>query len=215
MFQRKPSPEGRPSLDVRSSIESMLPPAGSPQRMPPPLQSAQHNPGAFSSAAPQPTTASPAPHEEGLVVIGKGTRVRGTIGDCQRLEVHGILEADVVADVLIIREGGGIKGTVKTDNAEIHGVFEGTLIVHEHLDLQSTALVAGEICYQTLSIQTGGKMRGNIVCHDHEAEAGQHADPEPTADIIAINVQNRMNGSDHGSSALDAAAMRGTSDFMT
>lgn len=156
--------------------------------------------GATSALPPKEANARLAPpNEEGLVVIGKGTRVVGRISDCRKLDVHGILEADVVADLLVVRDGGGIKGTARTDHAEIHGVFEGTLVVHEHLDLQKTAAVTGEISYLTLSIQTGAKMRGNIVCHEPEPEP-QRA-PEPMADVI------QLNGSHHiGANGIESGA---------
>jgi cytoskeletal protein CcmA (bactofilin family) len=141
---------------------------------------------------------SVAAQEEGLVVIGKGTRVHGKIGDCRKLDVHGILEADVVADTLVVREGGGIKGTVQTDNMEIYGVFEGTLIVHEHLSIESTGHVTGEISYRTLAIQTGAQVNGTVICREQEVAA----EPESatTADIIPINGAHRteINGGDLG-----------------
>ena len=102
--------------------------------------------------------------EDGLVIIGKGTRVTGKIGDCRILDVYGILEADVVADFLVVREGGGIKGVVQSASARVHGVFEGTLMVHDHLEIQSTGQVTGDVSYRTLAIQAGARLRGNIVC---------------------------------------------------
>ena len=41
---------------------------------------------------------------DGLVVIGKSTHVSGKIGACRVLDVYGILEADVVTEMLIVRE---------------------------------------------------------------------------------------------------------------
>lgn len=157
----------------------------------------------FSTSAPQTARAMPAmpagaakpklsndsvAHGDGVVVIGKGTRVHGRIGDCRTLDVHGVLEGEVVTDLLIVRAGGGFKGNVQTDNAQVHGVFEGTLVVHEHLDIENTGHVTGDISYRSLSIQTGARLRGNILCTepDNETEAPV-GDPSPTADIIPLN----------------------------
>lgn len=135
-------------------------------------------------------------NEEGLVVIGKGTTVHGTIGDCKILDVHGILQANVVADLVIVRKGGGIKGHVQTDRAEVHGVFEGTLLVHEHLQVEATGFISGEVSYRTLAIQTGAKLGGNIICsepeHDIAAATTPVVDaaipvPEATATIFQIS----------------------------
>ncbi len=154
MFTRRPASEA----ELHSSNPLPQP------RIPSPMLAA--SPAAGEG---RPETADPL-REEGWVVIGKGTRVHGKIGDCRRLDVHGILEADVVADLLVVREGGGIKGTVQSDNARILGVFEGTLVVHDHLEIESSGHVTGDVSYRTLAIQSGARLRGNIVCSEPEVE---------------------------------------------
>ncbi len=150
----------RPASEVESRASSPLP----QPRIPNPVAAAGPVPSDNRHESVDPL------REEGWVVIGKGTRVHGKIGDCRRLDVHGILEADVVADLLVVREGGGIKGTVQSDNAKIHGVFEGTLVVHDHLEIQSTGHVTGDVSYRTLAIQAGARLRGNIVCSEPDEE---------------------------------------------
>jgi cytoskeletal protein CcmA (bactofilin family) len=175
----------RPSSEVEPRVSSSLP----QPRMP----------TAIAAAMPAPSdnrhdSADPL-REEGWVVIGKGTRVHGKIGDCRRLDVHGILEADVVADLLVVREGGGIKGTVQSDNAKIHGVFEGTLVVHDHLEIESTGNVTGDVSYRTLAIQAGAKLRGNIVCSEADAEAAAAATDASAGNVISLS---GMFGSEAG-----------------
>lgn len=133
---------------------------------------------------------------EGLVVIGKSTHVSGKIGACRILDVHGILEADVVAEMVIVRDGGGLKGTVQTDNAQIHGVVEGSLTVHEHLDIQATGRVSGGVTYRTLSVATGAKFLGTLDTHAEAAVAPQ-APAEflpPVAESQAATGNRAMNG---------------------
>lgn len=139
-------------------------------------------PGAAAGPIPAPSSDA---HEEGIVVVGRGTRMQGKIGDCRKLDVHGILEADVVADVVVIRDGGGIKGTVQTNKAQIYGVFEGALLVHDHLDIFKSGSITGDISYRTLSIETGGKLRGNIINREQEPVADA-VPPVPSADIIPM-----------------------------
>ena len=154
MFTRKPNVDSGPAPrkgavapDVTSNI-------------PPPLAT---QPRASSVEPPRDVMPQ---FEEGLVVIGRGTRVNGRITDCRVLDVHGIIEADVVAEKLIVREGGGIKGVVQTDNAEVHGVVEGTLTVHEFLDIRRTAHVTGDVEYRRLAIEAGAQVRGSILCSE-------------------------------------------------
>jgi len=172
MFTRKPP------IDVKAGSSADTMPLASTPRVatPPPLSRGLHE-------QPSPAVDAEA-REAGLVVIGRGTRVHGKIGDCQKLDVHGILEAEVVTEHLVVRDGGGFKGTVQTDNARIHGVFEGTLIVHDHLEIQSTGLVTGDVSYRTLAIQAGARIRGNIVCSEQDREAEEQVD---AANVIPLS----------------------------
>jgi hypothetical protein len=44
---------------------------------------------------------------DGVVLIGKGTRVIGEISDCTTVEIQGVVEGKLLANSVIIREGGG------------------------------------------------------------------------------------------------------------
>jgi cytoskeletal protein CcmA (bactofilin family) len=102
---------------------------------------------------------------DGLVVIGKGTKVVGEISDCTQIEIDGNLEGSVVANVVIVRVGGRLKGIIQSKRAEVHGMIEGQVLVEEHLDIRSTGHVSGELTYGRLSVADGGKLAGNIQTH--------------------------------------------------
>ena len=69
------------------------------------------------------------------LIIGPGVSVKGEITSCNRLIVEGTVEAklDNGEDVLI-NEGGLFKGESATENADIHGTFEGDLVVRKRLE---------------------------------------------------------------------------------
>lgn len=163
----------RPSIESGMAIPSGQQPGTPLLHSPPPL------------ATGQAATAETKPSEDGVVIIGRGTRVTGKIGDCRMLDVHGILEADVVTDFLVVQEGGGIKGIVQSTSARVHGVIEGTLVVSNHLDIQSTGQVTGDVSYRTLAIQAGARLRGNIVCS--EPEPVELDDADSASNIIPIS----------------------------
>lgn len=154
MFTRQRSQPPHPSS------QRSAPSAGSLSKSP--AEAAKSSPPALLVEA-VPTRASI--NEEGLVTIGKGTHVTGKIGDCRTLDVHGVLEADVVAETVIVRSGGGIRGTIQTDNAVVHGTVEGELMVHEHLDVRETGEVSGSLYYGTISIAKGAKVVGAVTFH--------------------------------------------------
>ena len=141
MFQRKPQDSSKLAPSVKVGIAS---------------------PENVTAGAPIDRPDDVVSPEDGIVVIGKGARVSGSIADCRKLEVCGILEADVVADLVVIRHGGGLKGEVRTTNAQVHGILDGSLTVHGHLEICATGEVSGDVTYGTFSVATGAKVQGAI-----------------------------------------------------
>ena len=62
--------------------------------------------------APKEELPSVASYPDGLVVIGPLSSVSGKIDACRILVVHGVLPADVVTEMLIVRDGGAVKGAM-------------------------------------------------------------------------------------------------------
>jgi cytoskeletal protein CcmA (bactofilin family) len=100
---------------------------------------------------------------DGVLLVGKGTRLIGEISDCTLVEVQGVVEGKLLASTVIIREGGGFKGSLQADQAEIHGVMEGNAVINDLLDIRATGTVAADLAYGRLSVEAGGQMTGNIL----------------------------------------------------
>lgn len=177
MFSRRPP---------NAEADQQHPPAfkATSQQLASPLGPALRTEAINVPPAARPIETSP---EEGLVTIGKGTRVTGNIGHCKKLDVYGVLEADVIAETLIVRAGGGVKGSIESDNAEIHGVVEGELTAHEHLDLRSTSEVSGDVAYRTISIEKGARLLGTLRYHQVPDVEQPAEPPEPSAHIVRLD----------------------------
>jgi cytoskeletal protein CcmA (bactofilin family) len=118
---------------------------------------------------------------EGAVLIGAGAKVAGDISNSSTVEIQGFLEGNVVTNSLIVREGGGFKGEMQTQNAEVHGTVEGTLAVQDLLDIRATGRVSAEATYGKLAVSAGGCLAGNVqvkppvILEDLRAESGAEA----------------------------------------
>ena len=57
-------------------------------------------------------SSAPLPHSkyQGKAAIGEGVHVKGDIHDCRQVDVHGLMEGEIEADILIIHEKGSVKG---------------------------------------------------------------------------------------------------------
>ncbi len=112
---------------------------------------------------------------DGLVLIGKNTQLVGEISNCSRVEIQGALEGTVVAETVVVREGGMIKGHMRTTNADIQGIVEGEIVVDGLLDVKSTGQVTGDITYGQFSVQVGGVVAGQFSGRASEARADDQA----------------------------------------
>jgi cytoskeletal protein CcmA (bactofilin family) len=133
----------------------------------------------------------------GIVVIGRGTRITGQITDCARLEIQGTVDGSIVADTLIVREGGVVKGDVRAAHAEIHGFFEGQLAVQDVLDVRGTGHVEGDLSYGKLAVAMGGYISGKV---SSDTSASNRTSPEQPAAVSQAAIAapyGVLNGSAH------------------
>ena len=99
---------------------------------------------------------------EGLVLIGKNTRLVGDITNCTKVEVQGALEGTLTAESIVVRDGGAVTGTVSTTNAAVLGTIEGEVVVDGLLDVKSTGQITGDVSCGQLSVEIGGHISGRL-----------------------------------------------------
>jgi cytoskeletal protein CcmA (bactofilin family) len=114
--------------------------------------------------------------EARTLIVGAGMSVSGTITACDRLVAEGTVDAKLDGcQQVIVTETGVFRGNVSTDNADVHGRFEGELIVQKRLLVRATGHVAGTVSYGEIEIECGGKIAGQIKPHDRAASSSKPA----------------------------------------
>ena len=97
------------------------------------------------------------------MIVGPGVSVSGTISSCSRLILEGTIDAKLDdCQHVIVAQTGVFKGDVATDNADVHGRFEGDLIVRKRLMVRASGQVSGRLTYGEIEIECGGKISGAI-----------------------------------------------------
>ncbi len=128
------------------------------------------------------------PSSDSTTLIAEGTQIVGDISFQGNLEVQGTLVGKVVSDhenaQVRILNGGLVRGSIEVSNVLINGHVEGDLIVSKHARLATQAVVEGNIFYNTLEIERGAHVAGNLV---HQVAATnisvlQQQDPNAKAD---------------------------------
>src|SRR5438132_4671223 len=141
---------------------------------------------------PQETESDPRPRsnqiEARTLIVGAGMSLSGTITSCDRLVAEGTVDAKLDGcQQVIVAQTGIFRGTVSTDHADVHGRFEGELVVQKRLLVRAAGQVAGTVSYGEIEIECGGKISGQVKPHEREGAISQSTPAQA--------VQNPLTGS--------------------
>ncbi|MBB5694226.1 bactofilin family protein [Muricoccus pecuniae] len=180
VFRRRPAEQGPTepepaTVPVSRDPDLAMPPfrpAPGPTAPKEPVMSLPPKPTAPQGAAPTPGVTmptrqvgrpAPAGAERRTLVVGKGISLQGTVTDAERLVVDGTVESQMIqASELQITPSGVFKGEVQVDDAEIAGVFDGTLTARGSLTIRATGRVLGVARTRKLSVEEGGQLSGRM-----------------------------------------------------
>ncbi|WP_240655178.1 bactofilin family protein [Rhodovarius crocodyli] len=97
------------------------------------------------------------------LTVGKGISVQGTVSDCERLVVEGTVESEMLqAAELSVGQTGVFRGEVQVEDAEIAGLFDGTITARGNLIIRATGKVNGVARCKRLSVEDGGQLMGRM-----------------------------------------------------
>jgi len=96
------------------------------------------------------------------LTVGPGIRLKGEVTDCGTLVVEGHVELSAKSGLIEIAETGTVIGDIEVKTADVSGHFDGNLNVNERLTIRSTGRVSGKIRYNTIEIESGGRISGNV-----------------------------------------------------
>jgi cytoskeletal protein CcmA (bactofilin family) len=115
------------------------------------------------------------------LTVGREITLSGEITSCDKLIIEGSVEANLnnCRDVEI-SETGLFKGSASIEDAEIHGRFEGNLVVRKRLLIKASGRVSGTIRYGQIEIECGGQ-----ICGDIQAQPAAEAH-EVIADVTSV-----------------------------
>ena len=106
-------------------------------------------------------------------VIGPGTRINGDVESSGSVRVDGRVDGTIRAGKTVaVGSGGEVFGDVITQDAVIGGHVHGTVVAEGRLELQSSAVVEGEIQTRAerLKIEEGARFDGRISMPDRPSE---------------------------------------------
>jgi len=97
------------------------------------------------------------------LTVGRNICLNGEITACEKLVVEGRVEASLTdAHVIEVAPTGYFKGNADVEEADISGVFEGTLLAKDKLNIRKDGKVIGSVRYGKIVIEAGGEISGDM-----------------------------------------------------
>ena len=137
--------------------------------------------------------ASAKPVETVDTLLGENSSFSGDIEFSGGLRVDGVVRGHVTAldnanGLLVISETGEVEGDITVPHIIINGTVHGNVISSEHVELQKSARITGDIQYQGVEMQLGASLNGNLVSN-------------PKSPVRAVPSTSVSSASTSGSSA--------------
>lgn len=100
--------------------------------------------------------------KNGVLVIGEGVRLTGKIEAPGAVYVHGFVDGEVIASDINIGQSGRVEGSLSAQNVDLRGYAGDSVNAAKHVTIRSSATVVGNIKYQTIEIESGARIEGNL-----------------------------------------------------
>jgi len=104
---------------------------------------------------------APAPPRAGSTVIASGITVTGTLRGEGVVQVEGMVEGEFdLTGAVIVAESGLVRGPITADVVRVAGCIEGNVHAREHMRLEPTGSVDGDVTTASLVVEDGGSLNG-------------------------------------------------------
>lgn len=96
-------------------------------------------------------------------VIGPSVKVEGDLQGVGSVIVEGELKGTLTTDKdVTVGSGAKVDASIDANSAKISGSVNGNISVKDHLDVTSSAKIAGDIKTKTISIESGATINGQL-----------------------------------------------------
>ena len=99
-------------------------------------------------------------------IIGSDVSIKGDLTTLGEIQLDGTIEGDVRSASLTVGEHGSVQGTVIADEVVVKGAVTGQ-IKGRNIRLEKTAKVKGDLFHETLSVEAGAFIEGNLTHKDN------------------------------------------------
>ena len=111
------------------------------------------------------------PKPRDSTVIAKGVTLTGAIEGKGVVEVEGVVDGEIeLTGSVIVTPTGLINGPIKADVIRVAGRIEGCVTARDHLRLEKTGSLVGDVTTASLVVEDGGQLNGRTAMVAKEPE---------------------------------------------
>lgn len=119
-------------------------------------------------------------------VIASDITIIGSLKGEGVVQIEGTVEGEVsLQGYVIVAPSGIVKGPVEGDVIRIAGRVEGNLVAHDHLRLEKTGAIEGDVKTVSFVVEDGGRLNGRTTMIKPTAKQSAELFVEETADLEA------------------------------
>ncbi len=111
-----------------------------------------------------------APRQGGPSLISQDMRITGDLVSDGDIQVDGTIDGNVKTGMLTVGEKAQMRGEIEADSVRVCGSVTGQIQARS-VEIVKTAKVVADIIHETLSIEAGAFVTGNIKRADAKAQA--------------------------------------------
>ena len=104
---------------------------------------------------------APAPSRAGSTIIAQGITFTGTLQGEGVVQVEGVVAGEFdMTGAVIVAESGLVRGPITADVVRVAGRVEGNIHAREHMRLESSGSLDGDVTTASLVVEDGGILNG-------------------------------------------------------
>ena len=113
-------------------------------------------------------------------VVAKDILLTGKLSGEGVVQIEGTVEGEVnLKGYVIVTPTGKVKGPVEADVIRVAGQVEGNLISHDHVQLERTGTINGDVTTVSFVIENGGRLNGRTTMVPEQASTPHVENLEP------------------------------------
>ena len=117
------------------------------------------------------------PEPRGNTVIAKDVVVTGKVSGEGVVQIEGAVVGEVcLKGYVIVTATGKVQGPVEADVIRVAGRVEGTLTSHDHVQLERTGTIEGDVTTVSFVIENGGRLNGRTTMVQEQSPAMPRVD---------------------------------------